>query len=146
MSVHFRNVDVDTSRPMDEWPAEALEIILDRGVLSDWRRLSAAIRANPWGPTARAVEQLAAFDDHYGIDRVMLDMIHESRQAIDRTARERYARRIKSIRRRTGLSQRDFARLVGTSASRLSDYENAKVAPSTDVLGRIESIGRRRNA
>jgi len=31
-------------------------------------------------------------------------------------------------------------RSAGTSASRLSDYENAKVASTTDVLGRIEHI------
>jgi transcriptional regulator with XRE-family HTH domain len=30
--------------------------------------------------------------------------------------------------------------LVGTSASRLSDYEHGKVAPTTDVLGRIEQV------
>ena len=39
-----------------------------------------------------------------------------------------------------GLSLRELAALAGTSASRLSDYENAKVAPTTDVLGRIEQV------
>jgi DNA-binding transcriptional regulator YiaG len=146
MSVRFRNVDVDTSRPADDWPAEALEIVLDRGALGDWRHLSTAIRANPWGPAARAIEQAAASADHYGIDQVMLDLIRDARAQVDRSARQRYAKRIKSLRRRTGLSQREFARLVGTSASRLSDYENGKVAPTTDVLGRIEDIARRRIA
>jgi len=35
---------------------------------------------------------------------------------------------------------RALAQLAGTSASRLSNYENAKVAPTTDVLGRIEHV------
>ena len=33
------------------------------------------------------------------------------------------------------MTLRQFARAAGTSASRLSDYEHAKVAPTTDVLG-----------
>ena len=37
---------------------------------------------------------------------------------------------------------RKFAALAGTSASRLSDYENARVAPTTDALARLEHAGR----
>ncbi len=38
------------------------------------------------------------------------------------------------------MTLRQFARAAGTSASRLSDYENAKVAPTTDVLGRLSHV------
>jgi transcriptional regulator with XRE-family HTH domain len=37
-----------------------------------------------------------------------------------------------------------FARAAGTSAYRLSDYENAKVSPTTDVLGRLSHVQRSR--
>jgi hypothetical protein len=33
--VRFRNVDVVTSRPLDEWPAEAIETVIDRGTRTD---------------------------------------------------------------------------------------------------------------
>jgi transcriptional regulator with XRE-family HTH domain len=36
------------------------------------------------------------------------------------------------------MTLRQLARAAGTSASRLSDYENAKVAPTTDVLARLK--------
>ena len=40
------------------------------------------------------------------------------------------------------MTLRQFARAAGsTSASRLSDYENAKVARTTDVLGRLAYVG-----
>ncbi len=52
MTAHFRNVDFDCTAPLDRWPAEAIETLLDRGSLSDWRRLADAIRHNPWGPAA----------------------------------------------------------------------------------------------
>ena len=48
MTTTFRNVDVDPASPVDEWPAEAIETLMDRGSLSDWRRLAEAIRRNPW--------------------------------------------------------------------------------------------------
>ena len=39
---------------------------------------------------------------------------------------------------------RDLAAATGTSAARISDYENARVAPTTDVLARIEDVLERR--
>ena len=53
MTVQFRNLDFDSRAPLDEWPAEAIETVIDRGSLSDWRPLMEAIRRNPWG-AARA--------------------------------------------------------------------------------------------
>ena len=38
------------------------------------------------------------------------------------------------------MTLRQLARAAGTSASRLSDYENAKVAPTTDVLARLSHV------
>ncbi len=139
----FRNVSVDLAEPVEQWPDEAIETVLDRGSLSDWRRLSRAIRDDPWGPVARTVEAIAEWDEHYGVDRLMRRVIDRARSDIDAQGRARYAERIRRARASTGLSQRHLARLAGTSASRLSDYENAKVAPTTDVLGRIELVTER---
>lgn len=137
---------VDAHEPPDRWPAEAIETILDRGSLSDWRVVKDAIAANPWGPAARTVESIASWGEHYGVDAMMLRSIRISREAVDRAARERYATKVRAWRQQTGLSMRRFARLVGTSSGRLSDYENAKVAPTTDVLGRIEEVSARQAA
>jgi DNA-binding XRE family transcriptional regulator len=136
----FRNVDVDPSRPLDEWPAEAIETLIDRGVRSDWKRLVAAIGTNPWGPAARTAETVAGWGEHGGIDLLILDAVAGARRTWSEQARRRYAERIRSWRQQAGLTQRQLAELVGTSPSRLSAYENARVAPTTDVLGRIEQV------
>ena len=34
MTVRFRNLDFDPSLPIDEWPAEAIEMAIDRGWIS----------------------------------------------------------------------------------------------------------------
>lgn len=138
----FRNVEVARGCPVEEWPAEAIETVMDRGSLSDWALLAAAIRSQPWGEVARTVESVASWDEHYGVDRLMQRVVATARHDYDADGRARYAALIRSWRHTTGLSQRSFARLAGTSPSRLCDYENAKVAPTTDVLSRIEGVAR----
>lgn len=145
-TLRFRNVDVDPTDPVDTWPDEAIETALDRGSLSDWRRLAEAIRSDPWGSLARTVENVAGWDEHYGVDPLMLRLVARARRNVDGAARARYADVIRAARQRTGLSLRAFARLAGTSPSRLSDYENARTAPTTDVLGRIERVAQRHAA
>lgn len=140
MTVQFRNVDFDQSAPVDLWPAEAIETVIDRGSLSDWRHLANAIRRNPWGPAARTTETVVGWGEHYGVDALMASVIRDARQDVAMRGRAEYAERIRSWRAQTGLTLRQFAREAGTSASRLSDYENAKVAPTTDVLGRLQHV------
>lgn len=140
MTTTFRNLDFDPTSPVDEWPAEAIETVMDRGSLSDWRRLAEAIRINPWGPVARTVETVAAWGEHYGVDALMANVVRRAREDVDLGGRAAYAAEIRSWRTRTGLTLRQFATAAGTSASRLSAYENAKVAPTTDVLGRLRYV------
>jgi DNA-binding transcriptional regulator YiaG len=141
VTVQFRNLDFDTALPVDEWPAEAIETVIDRGVLSDWRRLARAIRRNPWGPAARTTETVVGWGEHYGVDALMGRVIRKAREDITLEGRAEYAAQIRSWRAQCGMTLREFARAAGTSASRLSDYENAKVAPTTDVLGRLSRVG-----
>jgi DNA-binding transcriptional regulator YiaG len=138
MSAQFRNLDFDAALALDQWPAEAIETIIDRGSLSDWRRLTDAIRRNPWGPAARTTETVTAWGEHYGVDALMSDVVRRARQDITQQGRAEYAAQIRGWRTQSGMTLRELARAAGTSASRLSDYENAKVAPTTDVLARLK--------
>ncbi|HEY7952549.1 MAG TPA: helix-turn-helix transcriptional regulator [Solirubrobacteraceae bacterium] len=140
MTVRFRNLDFDQAAPLDEWPAEAIETVIDRGMLSDWRRLAEAIRQNPWGPAARTAETVVAWGEHYGVDALIANVIRHAREDVALKGRAAYAAQIRSWRAQTGMTLRQFARAAGTSASRLSDYEHAKVAPTTDVLGRLHHV------
>jgi DNA-binding transcriptional regulator YiaG len=137
MTIQFRNLDLDPTTPIDQWPAEAIETVIDRGSLSDWRQLAQAIRRNPWGPAARTTETVVSWGEHYGVDALMSGVIRHAREDITQRGRAAYAEEIRGWRTQSGMTLRQFARVAGTSASRLSDYENAKVAPTTDVLARL---------
>lgn len=80
----------------------------------------------------------AAGEDHPQRARGIETGIRHAREDIGLTGRARYAAQICSWRVQSGMTLRQIARAAGTSASRLSDYENAKVAPTTDVLARLQ--------
>jgi DNA-binding transcriptional regulator YiaG len=140
VTLAFRNVEVAPASPVEAWPAEAIETVMDRGALPDWRRLAGVIRRHPWGEVARSVEAVAGWGEHYGVDALMLAVIRRARDDVERAGRAAYAEQIRGWRAGTGMSLREFARAAGTSASRLCAYENAGVAPTTDVLGRLRHV------
>ena len=144
MSLRFRNVEVDETSPLGDWPPEAIEILVDRGRLSDWRRLADALAQDPWGPLARTVEEILGLDSHYGVDRILERVLERERARHTLAGRRRYADHLRALRLSAGLSMRDLAAAAGTSAARISDYENARVAPTTDVLARLEDVLERR--
>lgn len=133
-----RHVELDVDQDVGSWPAEAVEAAIDRGSLGDWRRLATEIRRSPWGATARAVMVVVSWSEHPGVDEVLRSVVEEARAHLAATGRARWAGYLRDLRTATGMSMRDFAALAGTSASRLSDYENARTSPTTDTLARIE--------
>src|SRR2546423_8540941 len=99
MTTSFRSVDFDSTLPVEEWPAEAIETVMDRGSLSDWRLIAQAIRENPWGRTARRVESISSWGEHYGVDELMSSVIRRARQEVDDHAPADFARQIRSLRK-----------------------------------------------
>ena len=47
-ALKFRNITASPDDPVDTWPFEGILAAVERGTLPDWRRLAAAIRADPW--------------------------------------------------------------------------------------------------
>lgn len=138
--LRFRNVELDGEAEVADWPPEALEIALDRGGIGEWKKVAVEIRRQPWGGTARTVEEIAGWDEHPGVDALFAKIIDDARQRVVEQGRRRWAEHVGRLRASTGLSLAAFAGLAGTSASRLSTYERGHVAPTTDVLARLEHV------
>jgi DNA-binding transcriptional regulator YiaG len=133
----FRNVDASPDDPVSGWPHEAIQAALERGGLEHWRRLAAAIEAEPWGSVARRVEQVLAYSRPYGVALVMERVIARSRGAAEASEREAVAAEVDALVRASGLSRAEFASRIGTSPSRLSTYVTGKVTPSAAMLVRM---------
>jgi DNA-binding transcriptional regulator YiaG len=125
----FRNIDVSPADPVSGSPIEAIQTALERGGLSDWRRLVAAVDDEPWGPVARRIEDVLAYSRPYGIAEAMERVIARARAKAEQSKRQKVSQEVKCLIDKSGLPRADFASRIGTSASRLSTYANGRVTP-----------------
>lgn len=140
MSLVFRNIDVDPDDPVEEWPTEAVLTALERGNLSHWRRLVVAVRSAPWGPVARRVEEVLSITRPYGVAELMEGAIARARAAAEHSERATVAAEVAHLVAESGLSRAEFARSIGTSASRLSTYASGRVTPSAALMVRMRTV------
>jgi DNA-binding transcriptional regulator YiaG len=136
----FRNVDVSPGDPVSRWPQEAIQTALERGGLSDWRRLGNAIAVDPWGPVARRVEEVLSYSRSYGAAKALERAIARAREAAETAERRAVADEIRLLVGESGLSRAEFASRIGTSTSRLSTYVSGKVTPSAALLLRMRRL------
>lgn len=140
MTLAFRNVDLSPDDPVSQWPTEAILTALERGGLSHWRRLAATIRVDPWGPVARRVEEALTVSRPYGVAYLMEDAIAAARAQAERSERAAVAEEIGGLLARSGVTRAEFARRIGTSASRLSTYLAGTVTPSAALMVRMRAV------
>lgn len=138
MTVEFRNVDASPTDDVRTWPYEALVIAIDEGLVADWQPIFAEVRRSPWGRVARRVERYLSYREPDGAGTLFALAIEHARLDAARAERAEVATRVRDAVARSGLTNQEFARLVGTSASRLSTYLNGKVTPSAALLLRME--------
>lgn len=137
-ALRFRNVDADPADDVGTWPYEALVAAIDRGLVPDWRPVFAEIRRSPWGPVARRVERYLGYRDPDGVSTLFALAVEHARNEAERADRAEVVARVRAAVERAGVTQAQFAALIGTSASRLSTYLSGKVTPSAALLIRIE--------
>lgn len=135
--------------PRDATPApvlasrrDVLEAFASGDVLL-WRRLVAAAVAEPWA--GRADEHLALLDPERcprEVDSIRA-LVAAARRIAEEDERRAVADHIRATVGGTGLTQRQFAALVGTSPSRLSSYVTGSVTPSAAMLLRINRTAKR---
>lgn len=140
MPLAFRNLSISPTDPVADWPTEAVQSALERGDLEHWHRLAVEIDRDPWGPTARQVEEVLSHTRPYGIAEAMETVIAQARSRAEQRERAAVAREIRRAVDRSGLTHAAFASRIGTSPSRLSTYLSGKVTPSAALLMRIRRL------
>lgn len=132
-ALEFRNINPDPSDPVESWPFEGIVTAIDRGYLSDWRRMLAHARLYPESQfTDDLREAIAVADDRRAADYLAA--------CLDSDATTHCARELTRYIEASRLGRRRFAELLGTSRSRLSTYESGKVRPSAELLERARRI------
>jgi hypothetical protein len=85
MALSFRNQAITPAAPVSQWPTEAVHTALERGDLSDWHRLAAEIRSDPWGRTARQAEEVLTHARPYGLAEAMETVLARTRARAEAT-------------------------------------------------------------
>lgn len=145
MALAFRNLTITPDAPVSTWPTEAVQTALERGDLADWHRIVVEIRADPWGKTARQVEEVLSHSRPYGVADAMKAVLSRARERAEASERAAVAAEVREAVKRSGLSRAEFASRIGTSASRLSTYAAGKVIPSATLMLRIRYVADRQS-
>jgi len=136
----FRNIDASPDDPVETWPFEGVLAAVERGTLPDWRRLAAAIQADPWGPVAHQVLEAIRLSHPYGTAELLEGVVARARKLAADSERADVASEVQALVARSGLSKHDFAERIGTSRSRLSTYMSGKVVPSATLMVRMRRV------
>ena len=139
-ALKFRNITATVDDPVETWPFEGILAAVERGTLPDWRRLAAAVRADPWGPDAQQVLEAVDMSRPYGTSELLTAVIQRARQDAADAERDEVASEIRDLVTRSGMSQQDFALRLGTSRPRLSTYMSGKVTPSASLMLRMRRV------
>ncbi|MCL1899555.1 MAG: helix-turn-helix transcriptional regulator [Promicromonosporaceae bacterium] len=135
--MRLRNIDADPMR-VETWGVEGMLEALERGDLLDWRKIRATIERDPASDAADALEQALDLCQSPGPKALLGEVLKRARHP-----EQAVALRLRQAVRRTGLSLREFAPLVGTSHSRLTTYLGGRVQPSATMAYRIEQVAAR---
>ena len=98
---------------------------------------------DPWGRTARQVEEVLTHSRPYGVADLMETVISRARAKVELEERRAVAAQVRDAISRSGLSRVEFAARVGTSPSRLSTYATGKVVPSATLMLRMRRVADR---
>jgi DNA-binding transcriptional regulator YiaG len=139
-ALKFRNITASVNDPVETWPFEGILTAVERGTLPDWRRLSAAVRADPWGPVAQQILEAVELARPYGTSDLLTTVIERARQDAADAERDEVAGEVRDLVNRSGLSRQDFAVRLGTSRPRLSTYMSGKVTPSASLMVRMRHV------
>jgi hypothetical protein len=98
-----------TDRPVEVWPTSAIRSALQNGDIAVWQRIVVAIKRDPFGRTARQVEEVLEGAEPVGVSKAMREVISRSRAHLEANERAEAARHIRMLLTRSGLSEQEFA-------------------------------------
>jgi DNA-binding transcriptional regulator YiaG len=132
-----------TDRPVEVWPTSAIRSALQNGDIAVWQRIVVAIKRDPFGRTARQVEEVLEGAEPVGVSKAMREVISRSRAHLEANERAEAARHIRMLLTRSGLSEQEFASRIGVSPNDLAEYLSGRISPPASLMIRIRRLSDR---
>ena len=136
-------VRAQDSRPVEFWPTAAIRAAVESGDLTTWQRIVAALKRDPYGRTARQIEEVLETASSDGISKALTEVLARSRAHMEAGERAEVARQVRAMLDRSGLGQQEFASRIGVSVDDLGSYLAGDVSPSASQMVRMRRLSDR---
>ena len=130
-------------RPVEFWPTSAIRAALETDDLAVWQRIVAAIKRDPFGRTARQVEEVLQTARPYGVSKALAEVLHRTREHLEANERAEVARHIQTMLDRSGLGQQEFASRTGVPNDDFASYLRGETSPSASLMVRMRKLSDR---
>lgn len=133
----------DADQPVEFWPTSAIRAALQGGDIATWKRIAAALKRDPFGRTARQVEEVLEGTRPYGISKALWEVLERARTHLEANERAEVARHVRLLIDRSGLAEQEFASRIGVTAEELIAYLDGSTSPSAALMIRMRRLSDR---
>jgi len=142
-AAEHRRPEGDHDQPVEFWPTAAIRSALQSGDIDIWKRIAAALKRDPYGRTARQVEEILEGARPFGISKALWEVLERARTHLEANERAEVARHVRLLIDRSGLNQDEFASRVGVAPEDLAAYLDGTTSPSASLMIRIRRLSDR---
>lgn len=133
----------DGDRPVEFWPTSAIRQALEGGDIATWKQIAVAIKRDPYGRTARQVEEVLESSHPYGISKALAEVLDRARDHLAANERNEVSRHVRVLIERSGLKLPEFASRIGVPADELRSYLDASTSPTASLMIRMRRLSDR---
>jgi hypothetical protein len=138
-----RGSSQDPQQPVEFWSTAAIRLALQGGDIDTWKRIAAALKRDPYGRTARQVEEVLEGTRPYGISKAIWEVLERARAHLEANERAEVARHVRVLIDRSGLGEQEFASRIGVAPEDLAAYLDCSLSPSASLMIRIRRLSDR---
>jgi hypothetical protein len=125
------------------WPTAAIRAALETDDLTVWQRIVAAIKRDPFGRTARQVEEVLQTARPYGVSKALAEVLMRTREHLEANERAEVARHIRALLEMSGLEHQEFASRIGVPSEDLTSYLRGETSPAASMIVRMRNLADR---
>lgn len=140
--VQSRRPKVD-DRPVEFWPTSAIRAALETDDLTVWQRIVVAIKRDPYGRTARQVEEVLETARPYGVSKALSEVLIRTREHLEANERAEVGRHVQSLLERSGLGPDEFASRIGVPSKEFAAYLTGETSPPASLMIRMRRLSDR---
>jgi hypothetical protein len=130
-------------RPVEFWPTAAIRAALETDDLTVWQRIVVAIKRDPYGRTARQVEEVLETARPYGVSKALSEVLTRTREHLEANERAEVGRHVQTLLERSGLGRDEFASRIGVPGKDFAAYLSGEKSPPASLMIRMRRLSDR---